>query len=96
MKTLLSILFVFGAFVAVLAISHRHEEVQQPILYEYMISNFYEDTAAHNAIAAILLNYRMYDTMFEALILLTAIIGMKQFLPAAQELKSEKEDESQS
>ena len=96
MKTLLSILFVFGAFVAVVAISHRHEEAQQPILYEYMIANFYEDTAAHNAVAAILLNYRMYDTMFEALILLTAIIGMKQFLPAAQELKGEKEGESES
>lgn len=96
MKTLLSALFVFGAFLAVIAVSHQHEEAQQPVLYEYMIANFYEDTAARNAVAAILLNYRMYDTMFEALILLTAIIGMKQFLPAAQELKSEKEGGAES
>lgn len=89
MKTFVSAVFVFAVFLAVVVVSNQHEEQLQPVLYRYMIINFENDTAAHNAIAAILLNYRMYDTMFEALILLTAIIGMKQFLPAAQELQSE-------
>ncbi len=88
MKPLLSALFVLTAFIAVVLITYQHDESLDPTLYKYMIVRFEEDTAAHNAIAAILLNYRMYDTMFEALILLTAIIGMKQFLPSAQELKS--------
>jgi multisubunit Na+/H+ antiporter MnhB subunit len=88
MKFLLSALLVMGVFIAVTAINSTYGETQDPTLYNYMIVHFEEDTAAHNAIAAILLNYRMYDTMFEALILLTAIVGMKQFLPAAHELKS--------
>lgn len=88
MRTLLSGLLILGVLVAVTAVTHLHGTTQVPILYRYMILRFEEDTAAHNAVAAILLNYRMYDTMFEALILLTAIIGMKQFLPAETELKN--------
>lgn len=87
MKNILSALLVFAVLVMVLGITNLHEEMQEPHLYLYMTENFKEDTGAHNAIAAILLNYRMYDTMFEALILLTAIIGMKQFLPSPEELE---------
>ena len=89
MRPFFSFLFVLAVFTVVVVVTNQHGELQQPVLYEYLISNFREDTASRNAVAAILLNYRMYDTMFEALILLTAIIGMKQFLPAAQELKNE-------
>ena len=89
MKTLLSGMLLLGVFAMVTVINATHGETQEPVLYEYMIHNFEDDTAAHNAIAAILLNYRMYDTMFEALILLTAIIGMKQFLPGVKDLKTQ-------
>ncbi|GEM_PF-1076113 len=78
-------LFVLVVFVGVTVLTTRYQEKLEPTMYEYMVENFQRDTAAHNAVAAILLNYRMYDTMFEALILLTAIIGMKQFLPSAGE-----------
>ncbi len=68
-------------FVVVTAVTVRHDERLDPVLYEYVTANFRDDTSARNAVAAVLLNYRMYDTLLEALILLTAIIGMLQFLP---------------
>ena len=68
-------------FAAVTFVGNRHPVRQEPMMYAYVTENFHEDTAARNAVTALLLNYRMYDTLFEALILLTAIIGMLQFLP---------------
>ncbi len=87
MRMLLSALLVLSVFVLVTHITKLHPEVQDPVLYDYVIHNFEDDCRTSNAVTAILLNYRMYDTMFEVLILLTAIIGMKQFLPAPHELK---------
>ncbi len=81
MRVGMSAILVLAAFLAVLLLQTHHGESQHPMLYESITSQFEQDTASQNAIAAILLNYRMYDTMFEALILLTAIIGMQQFLP---------------
>ena len=83
MRTVPAALFVLVVFLAVTGLTTRYSQYLEPTMYEYMIENYQEDTSAKNAVAAILLNYRMYDTMFEALILLTAIIGMKQFLPSS-------------
>ena len=80
-RTLMSALLVLVVFLAVTALQARHNETRDPFLYNRITRGFEEETSAHNAVAAVLLNYRMYDTMFEALILLTAIIGMQQFLP---------------
>ena len=81
MRVAMSAILVLAAFLAVIFLQAHHGEYLQPMLYEKITVAFEQDTASENAIAAILLNYRMYDTMFEALILLTAIIGMQQFLP---------------
>lgn len=89
MRTLLSALLIFTVFVTVIHITHTHNEKQHPELYEYVIHNYEKDCATTNAVTSILLNYRMYDTMFEVLILLTAVIGMKQFLPDPHELVDE-------
>ncbi len=91
MRFIAPAVFVFAVFGIVTFLTETHEETLDPVIYEYMTENFYDDTSAHNGIAAILLNYRMYDTLFEALILLTAIIGMLQFLPgvASQQEREE-------
>lgn len=81
MRIGMSAILVLAAFFAVTFLQAHYGESLPPFLYESITRNFEQDTASQNAIAAILLNYRMYDTMFEALILLTAIIGMQQFLP---------------
>lgn len=77
---LVALLFLF-----VTLVSRQYDESLDPMLYQYVIANFEEDCGTTNAVTAILLDYRMYDTMFEVLILLTAIIGMKQFLPTRRE-----------
>lgn len=48
-------------------------------LAEYYIMRYATDTGAGNAVAAIYLNYRVYDTLFEALLLLIAIVGIMHF-----------------
>lgn len=89
MRILGSAVLAAALFILVTVISQQHFQMQDPVLYEYVIRNFEEDSRTTNAVTAILLNYRMYDTMFEVLILLTAIIGMKQFLPSPHELKDD-------
>ena len=87
MRTIVSAVIAVSLFVLVINISRGFPEKQEPVLYKYVVENFEDDCGTSNAVTAILLNYRMYDTMFEVLILLTAIIGMKHFLPSPYELK---------
>ncbi len=49
------------------------------IIYSYYLDNFIADTGALNAVTAIYLNYRMYDTIFETLLLLVSVIGIIYF-----------------
>ena len=61
-------------YVAVAAHAGAPEEPSR-----YILDNFVEDTGAQNAVAAIYLSYRVYDTVFEALLLLIAIVGIMHF-----------------
>lgn len=45
----------------------------------YYLHNALRDTAASNAVTAIYLNYRMFDSIFETLILLTSVIAVIRF-----------------
>lgn len=86
MRVFFSMILVIAVFIAILAADNRHPIRQDPMIRDYVTEQFHHDTAARNAVTAILLNYRMYDTLFEALILLTAIVGMHQFLPRAADM----------
>lgn len=46
---------------------------------QYYIENFVEDTKALNGVTAIYLNYRVFDTIFEALILLVSVMAVINF-----------------
>ncbi len=46
----------------------------------YYLKNFISDTGAKNAVAAIYLNYRIFDTFFEALLLMISVTGIIYFL----------------
>ncbi len=48
-------------------------------LFHYYISHFKADTGAGNAVTAIYLNYRLFDTFFETLLLLVSVIGIIYF-----------------
>lgn len=48
-------------------------------MYEYYVRNFFVDTGARNGVAAIYLNYRVYDSLFETLMLLICVIAVIHF-----------------
>lgn len=48
-------------------------------LYTYIINNFQQDTGALNAVTGIYLDYRVFDTLFETLLLLVSVIGIIYF-----------------
>lgn len=48
-------------------------------LVTYYINNAYEQTGGVNVVTAIYLNYRVFDTLFETLLLLISIIAIIYF-----------------
>ncbi len=48
-------------------------------LYSFYLKNFVKDTGANNAVSGIMLNYRLFDTFFEALLLMLSVIGIIHF-----------------
>jgi len=80
MKNIAVALFCFVMFAGVVFLTAEHTVELEPTLFNYFIEHGVEETGAQNIVAGILLNYRMYDTVFEAMILLTAVMGMLHFL----------------
>jgi len=81
-RTVFVSIFIVLLFAAVMGLYLLHPGTAASAVAEYYIQNFQADTGAGNAVAAIYLNYRMYDTLFEALILLVSIIAMLHFFKA--------------
>lgn len=45
-------------------------------IYEHIIENGFHETGSSNLVTAVYLNYRYYDTLFEALMLMFSIIAV--------------------
>ena len=43
---------------------------------DYIADNHVQDTSAENAVTAVYLNYRFFDTIFESLILLVSVLAV--------------------
>ncbi len=52
---------------------------QTPELFSLVIENHLNDTAAQNSVTSVYLNYRIFDTIFEALMLLISVMGVIHF-----------------
>lgn len=48
-------------------------------LFDAVFARGFFETAAENLVTAVYLNYRLFDTMLEALLLLVSVIGVSQF-----------------
>ena len=48
-------------------------------LKDYYLENYIEETGSRNAVTAIYLDYRLFDTIFETLLLLVSVIGIIYF-----------------
>lgn len=64
---------VFGAAL-LLSIFLRDSEIIDTPLMTYFTRDFFEETGATNAVAGIYLNYRVFDTLFEALMLMVSVM----------------------
>jgi len=46
---------------------------------EYVLNNHNAQTGAKNAVTAIYLNYRLFDTVFEAMLLMLSVLAVISF-----------------
>ncbi len=93
-RSILVSLLVTTAFAGVMYLSIAHPDtVNTGEVTRYFVENYEDDTGARNAVAAIYLNYRVYDTLFEALLLLIAIVGIVHFFKIGAPNMKEKRDE---
>ncbi|MEC6747223.1 MnhB domain-containing protein [Marinilactibacillus sp. XAAS-LB27] len=62
-----------GAMVVIFTFSSYSVKLDTPLM-DYLTADFYAQTGAQNAVGAIYLNYRVFDTLFEALMLVVSVI----------------------
>jgi len=83
----ISVVIVFVLF----STAETQKAVDFP-MSDYYIAHAYEETASINIVTAIYLNYRYYDTLFEALMLLFSIIGIIYMSHAGEDEEGDDDD----
>ncbi|GEK90687.1 MnhB domain-containing protein [Alkalibacterium kapii] len=68
------VLFIAVSMILVLFHFLNHSEKLGKPLMDYFTAGFLKETGAQNAVAAIYLDYRVFDTLFEALMLLVSVM----------------------
>lgn len=64
---------VIGAGLVLFLFLNHAETLDTPLM-DYFTADFYEQTGAQNSVASIYLNYRVFDTLFEALMLMVSVM----------------------
>lgn len=62
---------------------------------DYFISHVQQDTGANNAVTAIVFDYRGFDTLGEATVLFTAVMGVGLILRRLNRREKEASDETE-
>ncbi|MBN2880210.1 MAG: hypothetical protein JXN65_11350 [Clostridia bacterium] len=60
-------------------ISEREEYSGQSEAKDYILAHHVEETGALNSVTAIYLNYRLWDTLFEAMVLMLSALAVITF-----------------
>lgn len=66
-------LVLSGGYLMISFFLQDSEMIGKPLM-DFFTSNFLEETGASNAVAGIYLNYRVFDTLFEALMLMVSVM----------------------
>ena len=78
-RKIASFLLCMAGCLLVLHFAGMISVVDTPLLFTEVMANYVKDTMAINAVASIYLNYRIFDTIFEALLLLISVMGVIHF-----------------
>jgi multicomponent Na+:H+ antiporter subunit B len=73
---LLIIVLCISAVVVLLFVTAEDANLNTTQAKEYVAKNHENDTSASNAVTAVYLNYRFFDTLFESLILLVSVLAV--------------------
>lgn len=87
------IMFLVLICILILVLTNIHDEKMTPSAYEYYIKNIPKEAQMPNAVTAIYLRYRIFDTLFEALLLAVAVSAVVYFAAAWEKGKEGKVDE---
>ncbi len=90
-RRILLLASVFIICSAVLILAGMNRETMNPDAFDYYMENSLEESGMSNAVTAIYLRYRMFDTIFEALLLASAVSAVAYF---AAEWEKEGGDEN--
>ena len=67
------VLAFFGGYLLISLFLKDAEMLSTPLM-DFFTANFFAETGATNAVAGIYLNYRVFDTLFEALMLMVSVM----------------------
>jgi len=85
---LILLLVLVGSLVSGVLLIHPFGHPDASDMDDYIIENAQEETGSNNVVAAVLFDYRALDTLGEATILFTAVMGV---LLLARTLKRKEE-----
>lgn len=69
-------LFMGVLAILVIVLYHQGHRPAEAIASAYYVDHALQDTGAPNVVAAIYLNYRMFDSLFETLMLLVSALAV--------------------
>ncbi len=78
-RLILAYILVVFAFVMMYFTADITPVASADKLYSFYLQNFISDTVASNAVSSIYLDYRLFDTFFETILLVLSVIGIIYF-----------------
>jgi len=78
-RRMIILLVIFIICILFLFLNNIHTETHYQDAYYTYIEKGYSETNAQNLVAAIYLNYRVFDTLFEALLLAISVTAIVYF-----------------
>lgn len=83
----ISLVVIIGLLVAAAFLIHPFGQPPSQ-MDDYMIENSQAETGTNNVVAAVLFDYRGFDTLGEATVLFTAVTGVVMLFRAVKERES--------
>lgn len=87
-KQVVTYLITFSSFGLVIYLTYSSTPFSESLLGNMVMESFFNQGAEVNPVTAIVLNYRVFDTIFEALLLLISGVGVMHLVNSAKAKKN--------